>query len=264
MSETSLDNTICASAAEPEQGLGGSGSEEQHSLGGRIDGRGAGPGVLSGMLTVDQIARMRWQVLPCHPTGHQPPVVHGFYLAMIDPDAIKSWWSGLPTPPFSLFAGQMLPDKNAAATVGNGGETLSLLVTDERIDGREADPGEMPALPNAQNKVHIWNGFQEIRDRDPKCPPLRQITYVEAPRARACQKQRDKIRPAADVEEWKGGAKPHGLLDERRRRYAARRQQAMPNEDTAAGEAAGWAARKYRVRSQFERDTFGLTAEVTG
>ena len=98
MSETSLDNTICASAAEPEQGLGGSGSEEQHSLGGRID---------------------------------------------------------LPTRPFSSFAGQMLPDKNAAAAVGNEGEALPLLAADEWIDGREAGPGEMPAISNAQNKVHI-------------------------------------------------------------------------------------------------------------
>ena len=71
MSETSLDNAARAGAAvEPKQGLGDSGSEEQNSLGGPIGGRGAGPGVLSGMLTVDQIAWIRWQVLPCRPTGH--------------------------------------------------------------------------------------------------------------------------------------------------------------------------------------------------
>ena len=88
MSRTSLDNRMCASAAEPEQGLGGSGSEEQHSLGGRID---------------------------------------------------------LPTRPFSSFAGQMLPDKNAAAAVGNGGEALCHLVTDERINGQQSEPGKMLA-----------------------------------------------------------------------------------------------------------------------
>ena len=87
---------------------------------------------------------------------------------------------------------------------------------------------------------------------------------IEAPRARACQKQRDRIPPVADVEGWKGEARPRGLLDERHRRYAAGRPQAVPSGDTASGQAVGWAAREFPARLQFGWDTFGLTAEVTG
>ena len=126
MSETSLDNTICASAVEPKQGLGDSGREERHPLGGWID---------------------------------------------------------LPTRAFSLFAGQMLPDKNAAAAVGNGGEALHLLATDvvsgaflfvldteicvwtqpQPLPTNGRRPGRRPRQNacTAQIMVHIWNDFQK-------------------------------------------------------------------------------------------------------
>ena len=51
------------------------------------------------------------------------------------------------------------------------------LALGERINGREAGPGEMPAQLNAQSMVHIWHDLREIRKTGPICPPLRQIAW---------------------------------------------------------------------------------------
>jgi len=151
MSETSLDNTICASAAEPKQGSGDSGREERHP---------------------------------------------------------SSGWIDLPIRPSSLCAGQMLPDKNALAAVGNGGEALSLLVTDEQTNSRKQTPAKCPHSADHGPHMERFSGNPKLGS---EMPTSAANNLIEAPRARACQKQRDRISPAADVERWKGGAEPHRL-----------------------------------------------------
>ncbi len=53
-----------------------------------------------------EYARMGWQVFPCHPTGHQPLVQHGFYDATTDVDAIRSWWTRWPDAAIGLRTGK--------------------------------------------------------------------------------------------------------------------------------------------------------------
>lgn len=47
-----------------------------------------------------------WQVFPCHPTGHQPLVEHGFYGATADVEKIRGWWWRWPDAAVALRTGQ--------------------------------------------------------------------------------------------------------------------------------------------------------------